>query len=85
MDNQNKDQKSQTNKHLENKNKFTFKFSLKEGNLNLGSLLLLPHLQKHEGVWGGGVTTLKYEEHQHCWEEKQQQDQRRVDSNKGVG
>jgi hypothetical protein len=55
MDNQNKDQKSQRNKK-----KLIFKFGVKEGNLNLESLLLLPHLQKHEG----GGTTLKYEEHQ---------------------
>jgi hypothetical protein len=56
MDNENKDQKSRTNKHLENKNKhkLTFKFGLKEGNLNLERLLLFPHLQKHEGVFGGG-------------------------------
>ncbi len=48
MDNQNKDQKLQTTKHLKSKNKLIFKFGLKEGNLNLENLLLLPHLQKHE-------------------------------------
>jgi hypothetical protein len=52
MDNQNKEQMSPTNKHLEKKNKITFKSTLKKfqggGKLNSKASFFFPHLQKRE-------------------------------------